>query len=188
MTSTSSTKQTGTDRTTTSTYFDTRKRPMPFLELSPSSIEYMTLQLQEDVKKKKNINDKSSHNSTKNKLSKEVKDFDNIITFWTTLTKSSDLIQNGKRLENISWRLINRKLIVKNNMTVSDLSSIVDVSKGNNCKELKESLIQHRKKIQKKISNSNISTLSHQSTSSSASLTDISTPPYSPDLISQKTH
>lgn len=145
-----------------STYFDTRKRPMPFLEVSQSSIEYISSHLKKDTADIVRKTDPS----TGRKLSNE-KDVENIITFWTTLTKASDVIQNGKRLENMSWRLINRKLILDNDITSSDFSAIVSVSKGTKCKELKESQY-HRRKMQKRISSTAGSNEYNPPTSSSS--------------------
>ncbi|ODV93837.1 hypothetical protein PACTADRAFT_51587 [Pachysolen tannophilus NRRL Y-2460] len=62
-----------------------KSRPIPFLELSADTLYYL---------------DQSSI------------DFENVLTVWLTLTKSSSFIKNGKRLENISWRVVNRNLIL----------------------------------------------------------------------------
>lgn len=107
------------------TYLDTRKRTRPFLQMSNQTINYI------------------EH--------AEPLEFDNVVTFWTTLTKVSDVVQNGKRLENISWRLVNRKLLLRNELTKNDFSTIVDVSKGEECKELKDRQGSHRRKVQKKV-------------------------------------
>ncbi|CEP20631.1 unnamed protein product [Cyberlindnera jadinii] len=42
-------------------------------------------------------------------------DLENVLAVWTGLTKCSSFIKNGKRLENISWRIVNRNLVVKQN-------------------------------------------------------------------------
>ncbi|AOA64608.1 Pleiotropic negative transcriptional regulator [Komagataella phaffii CBS 7435] len=52
-----------------------------------------------------------SYDSLRNLKDSDV-DFQNLLRVWTTLTKSSDSIRNGKRLENISWRVVNRKLLL----------------------------------------------------------------------------
>lgn len=115
------------------TYLDTRRRPMPFLQVSQNAIGYIDSHLE------KNNNISTSNNglnSESNTLNNNVLEFDNVMTFWTTLTKTSDVIQNGKRMENMSWRIVNRKLILKNDFSKSDFNVLVKVSKNSKCKEL----------------------------------------------------
>ncbi|KAH3681893.1 hypothetical protein WICPIJ_007140 [Wickerhamomyces pijperi] len=38
-------------------------------------------------------------------------DIENVLSVWTGLTKCSGFIKDGKRLENMSWRIVNRNLI-----------------------------------------------------------------------------
>jgi hypothetical protein len=45
-------------------------------------------------------------------------DLENVLAVWTGLTKCSEFIKNGKRLENISWRIVNRNLVIKENKHV----------------------------------------------------------------------
>lgn len=75
-----------TKRTTTATnQGNIRKHtPIPFLELSSSAV---------------------------GDLDETSIDFENVLSVWTGLTKSSSYLRNGKRLENISWRVINRNLV-----------------------------------------------------------------------------
>ncbi|ODV83206.1 hypothetical protein CANARDRAFT_30151 [[Candida] arabinofermentans NRRL YB-2248] len=91
-------------------YLDKRKKSPPFLELSNSTIELLE----------------------KNKHQLSAIDFDNVLTLWTTLIKSSDFIKNGKRLENISWRVVNRNLLLKNDFNFNDFSTLIDISTKSN--------------------------------------------------------
>lgn len=61
------------------------KKSLPFLEVSPDLLN----------------------------LDRESLDFENVLTVWTTLIKSKNFIKNGRRLENISWRVVNRNLLLK---------------------------------------------------------------------------
>lgn len=44
-------------------------------------------------------------------------DIENVLSIWTGLTKCSNFISNGKRLENMSWRIVNRNLVYSNQLT-----------------------------------------------------------------------
>ncbi|ODQ46499.1 hypothetical protein PICMEDRAFT_63411 [Pichia membranifaciens NRRL Y-2026] len=149
----------------TTSYLDTRKRRLPFLEVSQSSIEYISTHL-------KDAGRCAGPGCGRGQQASEERDMDNIITFWTTLTKASEVIQNGRRLENLSWRLINRKLILHDDITPADFSAIASVSKGTRCKELRESH-HNRKKLQKRPGGAAGST-EHIPTSSSSVHTDSS--------------
>lgn len=161
-------------------YLDTRRRQMPFLQVSASAIEYISNQVSPENGSKRSQTPRKqgplSEKTTRKTFEPDL-EFDNIVSFWATLTKASNVIQNGKRLENISWRLINRKLLLDNKLTKTDFSAVVEISKGNNCKELKDSK-QHRRKLYKRISsdsikssnsNSSLNTNTNVSTSISAS-------------------
>ncbi|TID29282.1 hypothetical protein CANINC_002078 [Pichia inconspicua] len=119
------------------TYLDSRCRPKPFLEISASTKEYIGFQLKGQA-----------INENVNKVK-----FDNIVTIWTTLTKASDFIENGKRLENISWRLVNRKLLLKNDLSYKDVSTVIEVAKGLECEELKSN--SQKRRLKKRIYKSN---------------------------------
>lgn len=125
-----------------STYLGSRRRPNPFLEISASTKDYIGSQLKEQA---------SNENADK-------VEFDNIVTFWTTLTKVSDVIENGKRLENISWRLVNRKMLLKNELSNKDVSTVIEVAKGLECKELKVN--SQKRKMNKRIPRLNIKSTS----------------------------
>lgn len=45
-------------------------------------------------------------------------DLENVLSVWTGLTKCSGFIKSGKRLENISWRIVNRNLINQQNQQI----------------------------------------------------------------------
>jgi len=47
-------------------------------------------------------------------------DLENVLSVWTGLTKCSSFIKSGKRLENISWRIVNRNLINQNNQKIQE--------------------------------------------------------------------
>ncbi|KAG7750440.1 hypothetical protein KL929_000283 [Ogataea haglerorum] len=84
-----------------------RKRSPPFLELSQLTVQAL-----------------------QRSQSQAQLDFGNVLTLWTTLIKSSDVIKNGKRLENISWRVVNRNILLKNDFNKSDFSALIQISSG----------------------------------------------------------
>ncbi|KAG7831966.1 hypothetical protein KL920_000301 [Ogataea angusta] len=84
-----------------------RKRSPPFLELSQLTVQAL------------------QHSQSQAQL-----DFGNVLTLWTTLIKSSDVIKNGKRLENISWRVVNRNILLKNDFNKNDFSALIQISSG----------------------------------------------------------
>ncbi|KAG7896888.1 hypothetical protein KL905_001295 [Ogataea polymorpha] len=84
-----------------------RKRSPPFLELSQLTVQAL------------------QHSQSQAQL-----DFGNVLTLWTTLIKSSDVIKNGKRLENISWRVVNRNILLKNDFNRNDFSALIQISSG----------------------------------------------------------
>ncbi|CCH45179.1 hypothetical protein BN7_4760 [Wickerhamomyces ciferrii] len=47
-------------------------------------------------------------------------DIENVLSVWMGLTKCSSYIKDGKRLENISWRIVNRNMIEKTNQSNHD--------------------------------------------------------------------
>ncbi|KGK38156.1 hypothetical protein CAS74_003318 [Pichia kudriavzevii] len=110
-----------------------------FLEISQSTISYI------------------QKTTTRSKNEDSLVEFDNILTFWTTLAKSSDVIQHGKRLENLSWRLINRRILKQDELRSRDLNIVVDISKGTECRELQDS--GNRRKMQKTLQNYSVQRL-----------------------------
>jgi len=86
-----------------------KNAPPPYLELSHSTI-YALQQIAQA------------------KPSSAVIDLDNVLTLWTTLANSSQYIRNGQRLENISWRVVNRSLLSKQKFNSHDFSSLLKIS------------------------------------------------------------
>lgn len=57
-------------------------------------------------------------------------DLENVLSVWTGLTKCSGFIKSGKRLENISWRIVNRNLINQKNQATLQNEHNREVPKG----------------------------------------------------------
>ncbi|QPG75645.1 hypothetical protein FOA43_003002 [Brettanomyces nanus] len=86
----------------------------PFLELSHSTIAM--LQHQQNT------------NTTNNLDKTPVIDLDNVLTLWTTLANSAEFIRNGRRLENISWRVVNRSLLLDQSFNYNEFSTLLNIS------------------------------------------------------------
>lgn len=86
-----------------------KNTPPPFLELSHSTIYALQGIAQ-------------AHTSS------SVIDIDNVLTLWTTLANSSEYIRNGQRLENISWRVVNRSMLRKQKFSSHDFFSLLQIS------------------------------------------------------------
>ncbi|QOU21054.1 hypothetical protein BRETT_000771 [Brettanomyces bruxellensis] len=86
-----------------------KNTPPPFLELSHSTIYALQGIAQ-------------AHTSS------SVIDIDNVLTLWTTLANSSEYIRNGQRLENISWRVVNRSILHKQKFSSHDFFSLLQIS------------------------------------------------------------
>ncbi|GME70607.1 unnamed protein product [Ambrosiozyma monospora] len=85
-------------------YLDNPSKSPPFLEISQQTLQLLQ---------------QAHPNSI---------DLQNVLTLCTTLTKTSDFVHHGKRLENISWRVANRNLLLKHNFSKSDFQSLLKVS------------------------------------------------------------
>ncbi|GMG35230.1 unnamed protein product [Ambrosiozyma monospora] len=85
-------------------YLDNPSKSPPFLEISQQTLQLLQ---------------RAHPNSI---------DLQNVLTLCTTLTKTSDFVHHGKRLENISWRVANRNLLLRQNFSKSDFQSLLKVS------------------------------------------------------------
>lgn len=102
------------------TYLDERKRPPPFLELSKSTMTMLQRQ-------------KQSGQET-------AIDLDSVMTLWTTLANSSEYVCNGRRLENMSWRVVNKSLLNRSKFNRAELDTLIRISTDQNVIKPKPSL------------------------------------------------